>query len=229
MYTYIYIYIFIIITYVRTYIYTVSTPVLKSTEDHVAGTTWIFVACMQAGRCSVFERKKYHILSNCASATGCKNVLCWKWNQFNKSISSYWYPTIESPSFISELRTVKGIFPPIWLWHPWQQTIWNQLEDRARSARTPKKRAMAFLPVPLGADGYKFPAPDLADWPETPETKEILQRLKTIQRLLDLLQQVLCCHLRTGLSRRFVCPELTPNFLAVKMPTDSYSDSYSDS
>jgi hypothetical protein len=44
-----------------------------------------------------------------------------------------------------------------------------------------------------------------------------------------LLQQVLCCHLRTGLSRRFVCPELTPNFLAVKMPTDSYSDSYSDS
>ena len=35
-----------------------------------------------------------------------------------------------------------------------------------------------------GADGYKFPAPDLADWPETPETREILQRIKTIQRLL---------------------------------------------
>ena len=93
-----------------------------------------------------------------------------------------------------------------------------------------QKRAMAFRPnVPLGADGYKFPAPDLANWPETPETKEILQRLKTIQRLLDLLQQVLCCHLRTGLSRKIVCPELTLNFLAVKMPTDSYSDSSSES
>ena len=45
--------------------------------------------------------------------------------------------------------------------------------------------AMAFPSqnVP-GADGYKFPAPDLADWPETPETREILQRIKTIQRLL---------------------------------------------
>ena len=49
-----------------------------------------------------FERKENHILSNCASATGCKNVLRWQWSQFNKLISSNRYPAIESPSFISE-------------------------------------------------------------------------------------------------------------------------------
>ncbi|CAK9023664.1 unnamed protein product, partial [Durusdinium trenchii] len=34
-------------------------------------------------------------------------------------------------------------------------------------------------------NGYKFPSPDLAGWPETPETSEILQRIKTIQRKLE--------------------------------------------
>ena len=45
-----------------------------------------------------------------------------------------------------------------------------------------KCRAMAVFLSHARENGYKFPSPDLAGWPETPETSEILQRIKTIQR-----------------------------------------------